>query len=131
MMIHSYRAWNSNWSWSFLKKQVHCYRLSMASPLEMYSKLGLANWIYLANGKNRLENYQWPTAISVTPNIPTLIDSKWVQLVRLERYSTGIHIWMKIMAYCIQENFCAGKVSQFFTQPQMFPGKSWPCRSAR
>ena len=48
----------------------------MASPLEMYSKLDLANWIYLANGENRLENYQWPTAISVTPNIPTLIDSK-------------------------------------------------------
>ena len=34
--------------WPFLKKQEHCYRLSMASPLEMYSKDGLANWISLA-----------------------------------------------------------------------------------
>ena len=36
----------------------------MVSPLEMYSKYGLANRICSANGANWSENGQWPTAIS-------------------------------------------------------------------
>ena len=33
----------------------------MASPLEMYSKFGIANW---PNSKKWSENGQWPTVIS-------------------------------------------------------------------
>ena len=36
----------------------------MASPLEMYSKDGLANWICSAKWENWSKNGQWPTVIS-------------------------------------------------------------------
>ena len=38
----------------------------MVSPLEIYSKIGLANWINFAwpNRENWSENGQWPTVIS-------------------------------------------------------------------
>ena len=42
----------------------------MASPMEMYSKFGLAKWIAQPNGENWSENDQWPTAISSSGNVP-------------------------------------------------------------
>ena len=44
-----YRTWNNNLKLvGHSLKQEYCNRLSMASPLKMYSKFGLANWLYLA-----------------------------------------------------------------------------------
>ena len=43
------RAWNNNSKLvGHSLKQEYCNRLLMVSPLEIYSKFGLANWIYLA-----------------------------------------------------------------------------------
>ena len=61
------------WNWSAVpQKQEHCNRLSMASPWEMYSKFGLANWICWAKwgklvGKWPMAECYFKFCISVTP----------------------------------------------------------------